>query len=243
MAANTAKVRKVNRAHSTHVAVTTISNHDCNVGHIHHNFNSHHTFRIRHLVKGVERFGHTQHAVFQISITTIRHLVQFKFSFNVQRMRYKVMKSLLLIARSFTNVRFSRALTRKISSFLIVHYRSSNNTDTISNIRRFRGTRQYNQVRVSDELINRRGLQVIRVHSHGNRALYLATKGLIQVIIFLANRASDLRRFQRWQFSNKATYTGRFGHRHRVLPCHFIIRRFMVLRSGASKAAMVQRLP
>lgn len=181
--------------------------------------------------------------MFHIQIKDTRYLIQFQLSFNIQRVRHKVMKSLLLITRSLTNIRFSRTFTRKISSLLIIYNRSSNNTNAISNIRRFRSTRQHNQIRITHELINRRSLEVIRVHPYSNSTLHFTTKRLVKMIIFLTHRPRHLRCFKRRQFSNKATYTSRFGYRNSILPCHLIIRRLMVLRSGTSLPTVVQRLP
>lgn len=170
------------------------------------------------------------------------HLVHLKHSVTIKRRLNKVVQTLNLITRSLTNVRLSSTLTRQISSLLIIHNRRSHHTNTISNIRRLRSTRQHYQVRISNKLVNRRSLQVIRVHTNSNRALLLATKRLVQMIILLANRSRNLRRLQRRQLSNKPTHTSRLGHRHRVLPRNLIHRRLMVLRRRSSKAAVLQRL-
>lgn len=75
-----------------------------------------------------------------------------------------------------------------MNRFKIVHRRRRR---TIFNglFRRVRSLRKDVKVGHANQLINRRSIQVIRWHTHGNRTLRLATKGLIQLFISVLTRA------------------------------------------------------
>lgn len=153
---------------------------------------------------------HTLLSLMQIKVTTSRTITRLSNSNNMLLNRLKVVYS-----------RSRRAILHRL-------------------LRRIRSLRKHIKIRHSNQLINRRSIQIISRNTNSNSTLRLPTKRLIQLLISIITRPSLFRNLTNALPPFNAKCTKSHRHRLRIQRGHLIQGRIMTLRRRTSHIITMQ---